>query len=149
MNIIFDLDGTLSNTKHRDHFLTNDPKNKDWDSFNAACEDDTPLPAVQVLRDMVSCGHHVEIWSGRDAGERLEIWEITSNWLVKQQVRGIHVIMRNHGDHCPDTELKLGWLLEATDKGIRPDLVFEDRTRMVEFWRGQGIPCFQVAEGDF
>ena len=29
------------------------------------------------------------------------------------------------------------------------NLVIEDRTRMVEFWRSQGITCYQVADGNF
>jgi hypothetical protein len=30
-----------------------------------------------------------------------------------------------------------------------PDLIFDDRDRVVAMWRSLGIPCFQVAKGDF
>lgn len=39
---------------------------------------------------------------------------------------------------------------EMTEGGWRkPDIVFEDRKRMVEAWRSRGIMCVQVAPGDF
>jgi hypothetical protein len=33
--------------------------------------------------------------------------------------------------------------------GYNPTLVFDDRSRVVEMWRKNGIKCFQVAEGNF
>ena len=29
------------------------------------------------------------------------------------------------------------------------DLAFDDRDRVVAMWREEGVPCFQVAPGDF
>ena len=52
-------------------------------------------------------------------------------------------------DHCNDDELKLRWLKYAMEARQAPDLVFEDRRRVVEMYRSQGITCFQVADGDF
>jgi len=33
--------------------------------------------------------------------------------------------------------------------GYNPIMAFEDRSRVVKMWREAGIPCAQVAEGDF
>ena len=38
--------------------------------------------------------------------------------------------------------------LITTDKE-RLVAVFEDRDRMVKMWRAAGVPCFQVADGEF
>jgi hypothetical protein len=50
----------------------------------------------------------------------------------------------------PDDELKESWLNnpEIIDKN-RVVAVFDDRDKVVKMWRKNGIPCFQVAEGNF
>lgn len=35
------------------------------------------------------------------------------------------------------------------DKGLDPKLVFDDRTRVVDMWRQEGLRAVQVAPGDF
>ena len=57
--------------------------------------------------------------------------------------------MRDYHDRTPDTQLKEQWLKEARATDQAPDLVIEDRTRVVEMWRSHGIRCIQVAQHDF
>ena len=151
MNVVFDLDGTLADTSHRVHFLEQKPK--DWDAFHSACWDDgriTPtLGLFYRLRLSMDkrYGEHLAIWTGRP--ERCR--EVTIRWLERACVMGpfgieVEIRMRPDDDFRHDTELKGGWL---EDSPWRPDLVLEDRTRMVEFWRSQGITCYQVQPGDF
>ena len=49
--------------------------------------------------------------------------------------------------YISDEILKEKWLLEIGKKNIM--CVFDDRTKIVNMWRRNGINCFQVAEGDF
>lgn len=44
-------------------------------------------------------------------------------------------------------ELKAQWLAEYGKEKVY--LVFDDRSSVVEMWRAQGLPCFQVAPGNF
>lgn len=153
--IIFDLDGTLALNKHREHFLLKTPK--DWDGWHAACVDDEPnYWPIWHLRGFIRQRLHVEIWSGRSNIVRNE----TINWLRKYvwerefETGGIRygdsaacpVRMRNHGDWTEDSELKRRWMMESLHK---PELVFDDRDRVVEMWRSHGVTCFQVAPGAF
>lgn len=56
----------------------------------------------------------------------------------------------SNADHTPDDKLKKRWLDEMHwDDRSRIVAVFEDRARVVAMWRAAGIPCFQVADGDF
>jgi hypothetical protein len=55
--------------------------------------------------------------------------------------------MRDAGDHTQDRELKAQWLAEYGKQ--RVFLVFDDRSSVVEMWRKEGFPCFQVAPGEF
>jgi phosphoglycolate phosphatase-like HAD superfamily hydrolase len=142
MFFVFDLDGTLADVDHRRH-LVNGPK-PDWPSFYRACVNDTPKAAViSALQAHLASGHGVEIWSGRSDEVRLE----THDWLESHGIApALLTRMRAARDYTPDHILKRSWLM-ASDR--RPDAVYGDRNKVVAMWRQEGIPCFQVAPGDF
>jgi hypothetical protein len=139
---IFDLDGTLTLTDHRQHFL--EGKDKDWDGFFKASVNDPPnMPVIKVFQLIRSePGNRVEIWSGRSDIVLSE----TRDWL-RHYLGSVPVLkMRRQGDFTPDDEMKEGWL-----KGLSqwPVAAFDDRNKVVSMWRRNGIPCFHVAPGDF
>lgn len=139
MFVVFDLDGTLSNTDHRQHLV----QAKDWRGFYANCDGDTPhRHIVDVALAMIAVGYRVEIWSGRSD----EVRDKTEAWLAEHGLGGVPLRMRREGDYTPDDVLKRSWLLEA-DRF--PDLIFDDRAKVVRMWREMGVPCAQVAEGEF
>lgn len=143
MLVIFDLDGTLALTEHREHFLKRDHADKDWRGFYASCDKDRPcLPLVRVAQMLLAMGEDVRIWSGRSD----EVADKTETWLAANGLGGIPVKMRREGDRTPDTKLKAAWLEGLSRK---PDLVFEDRARVVDMWRSHGIRVCQVAPGAF
>lgn len=137
---VFDLDGTLADCSHRLHHL----ERKDWRAFFAACPDDKPIKHMIELCSRLTWSapcNRVEIWSGRSDEVRLE----TEAWLRAHGLDGIPLLMRTAGDHRPDDEVKRDFLRGG---GV-PDLIFDDRARVVQMWRAEGIPCAQVAAGDF
>ncbi len=163
MRVVFDLDGTLANIEHRLP-LIHRKKGKDWDAFFARCNQDRPIEhTLEVLSALLAAQHHVEIWSGRGEGRYGEIRLKTVRWLEAQDigVQGLsspdHVSqmvqalrMRPFKDHRPDDELKREWLMEERHYHQRSiDLVLDDRDRLVKMWRAEGVPCFQVAPGNF
>jgi phosphoglycolate phosphatase-like HAD superfamily hydrolase len=149
---IFDLDGTLADIRHRRHFVERD--RKDWRSFFAACVDDEPIPqAIETLRCLHRGGAEIWVWSGRSDEVREEtvrwlkrhrIWRCLP-WFVPEKFR-----MRKAGDHQPDDKLKSIWLseIEPTEYD-RLTAIFDDRKRVVDMWRSAGVPCYQVAPGEF
>ena len=141
MFIVFDLDGTLADDTHRQHFLEQHPK--DWDSYFAACGDDPPIQPVVELLYTLSQRHDVQVWTGRSEKYRQQ----TVEWF---RSKGLwwsinNLVMRPVGDYRPDTVLKGEWLAERS----KPDLIFDDRNKSVRFWREQGIVCLQVADHDY
>jgi len=109
--------------------------------------DDQPIPPViqtfRVLTQYAECW----IWTGRSD----EVRDETVAWLNRHLGAWWDVLrMRAHGDHTPDTELKRAWL-RALPSALRERIagIFEDRTRVVQMWRDEGMTCFQVAPGDF
>lgn len=148
---IFDLDGTLALIGHRRH-LVEGPK-KDWPAFYRACVDDEPnWPVIRCL-DALRYTAQVLIFSGRSD----EVQAETVDWLARytsisaaELVAGRDLTMRKAGDYTPDDVLKEQWLhgmFEQDRKRIAA--VFDDRDRVVAMWRRNGIPCFQVAPGEF
>lgn len=137
MIVIFDLDGTLANIDHRTHFVRDGKR--DWKSFFATCVDDLPVPhVVESLHAHLAAGHKVRIWSGRSDIVRAE----TEKWLNEATIDpSLLEHMRADGDSTPDVDLKRYWLNQAE---TRPDLVYDDRQRVVDMWRAEGVPCFQV-----
>lgn len=175
--IIFDLDGTLANIEHRRHFVER-PKSlvdpisgvglsmdlhwkPDWEAFYKACVDDTlsyPVGFVyRALRREINMtemerrffwgdkyiNQEIEIWSGREESVRSE----TEAWLAKNRITDNKLRMRPTGDYTPDEQLKEKWLMEVGVENVL--MVFDDRDKVVKMWRSHGIPCFQVAEGNF
>jgi predicted kinase len=138
MFVVFDLDGTLADISHRTHFVRG--AGRDWKSFFATCVDDLPVPhVVASFKAHLAAGHRVRIWSGRSDIVRAE----TEQWLAcEADIDPLHLQhMRAEGDNTPDVELKRYWLNQEYE---RPDLVYDDRQRVVDMWRAEGVPCFQV-----
>lgn len=140
MFVVFDLDGTLADISHRVHHVRG--AKSDWESFFAECVHDVPnTPVINALRAHVFAGHDVEIWSARSDIVRNE----TEAWLWAQGIdprRLVH--MRAAGDNTPDAVLKRHWLNQL-HPDERPDVIYDDRQRVVDMWREEGIACFQVA----
>lgn len=132
---VFDLDGTLADNQHRQYLLPN------FDAFEDACPDDKPiLPVIkllQILEDYTDCP--VEIWSAR--GDRVrgktEAW--LANWGIDPRLL---THMRALYDSRPDEEVKAEWLALCSEK---PTMIFDDRQKVVDMWRANGITCAQVA----
>jgi phosphoserine phosphatase len=143
MFIVFDLDGTLALNEHRQHFVQREVGKKDWRAFFAACDRDRlNWPVARVLQVLAATGNDVEIWSGRSS----EVIDKTRAWLAEHGLGHVPFRGRAEGDHTPDHELKKSWLDASSRK---PDLIFDDRASVVRMWRDAGIPCAQVADGDF
>lgn len=144
--IVFDLDGTLALDHHRVHYLRGDVKY--WDEyFNACLHDEPNRPIVQTLKLYAKVGEEVAIWTGRSAKVR----DLTLQWLDENNIRDLltEFRMRDIDDRTQDDQLKQFWLNEVRSLGKRVDLVFEDRQRVVDMWRSEGIVCCQVAPGNF
>lgn len=139
--VVFDLDGTLADIRHRVHHVRG-PGRPDWDAFFAECVNDSPNePVLESLVAHMNAGHRVEIWSARSDKVRVE----TEEWLMRCGLDPwLLAHMRADGDNTPDVELKRSWLHEL-HPDERPDLIYDDRQRVVDMWRSEGVPCFQVA----
>jgi len=143
---IFDIDGTLANGDHRLHHIKKEPK--DWRSYFAEAAGDEPIQHMIELCRWLWAKQSVLFVSGRSD----ECREATRDWLTKHVIPIVPdsaLFMRKAGDHRNDDVLKIEMLAEIRALGWEPIMAFDDRNRVVAAWRAAGIPCAQVAEGDF
>lgn len=147
---IFDLDGTIALLSERREKLIKDTSNPHrWREFYAACDTDLPNNAViRTLMALKESGARILIWSARSD----EVHDKTVAWL--DQYVGVHnydiLRMRPEGNTEDDRVIKTRYLNELAPEVRRSIVaVFDDRDKVVKMWREHGIPCFQVAAGDF
>lgn len=141
--IIVDVDGTVADNSHRQHYLAKSPK--DWASWRAETHLCKPLTTVIRVIDALREFGDVVLCSGRWEGER----EVTVAWMEEIGFQFAALYMRKDGDFRPDDVVKREMLQTLQDDGFHPLMVFDDRNRVVNMWRDAGLTCFQVADGDF
>ena len=157
---IFDIDGTLADNGHRAHFIRQEPK--DWDSFydiNRVLKD-KPIPhMVSLARTLHYADKAIVFSTGRPERLRLP----TVKWLYYHVIGDPYKTpwlserlymrpnqMADHGpDHREDYVVKRELLRKIVWDGFTPIMAFDDRLQVVNMWRAEGIPCAQVAEGNF
>ena len=141
---IFDIDGTIANGAHRLHHIEKTPK--DWSAFFAACGGDQPIPhIIQLANHLNVTGVAIVYVSGRSD----ECRDATQMWLHEHKLPDGPLYMRRAGDHRNDDILKVEMLAEVRSHGYEILMAFDDRSRVVRAWRAAGVPCAQVAEGEF
>lgn len=145
--IIVDLDGTLSDSKHRQHFVQKKPK--DFKSFYGGISEDPPNEWCRQLVFSVSKRHDIVFVSGRPEEYR----QVSEDWLLKHIgadiLKDAPLFMRKSGDYRQDYIVKE----EIYRSEILPkwEILFcvDDRKQVVDMWRRIGLDCLHCAEGDF
>lgn len=131
---IFDIDGTLALMSGRSPY--------EWHRVG---EDKPNEWVVNLARALSEVGYGILCVSGRDEVSR----GLTEAWLEKYNVPYDELHMRPQGDTRKDSIVKSEIFFgEIADKWYVHG-VFDDRNQVVEFWRSIGVPCAQVALGEF
>ena len=163
--VIFDLDGTLANIdERREQSMKSDGK-LDWDIFFDAdnIKLDIPnAPVIKCAQMFHNDGFRIIIFSGRNDRS----FHTTETWLKEHNVPFDLLVMRPDkfkdkswpvadGNPAtpamrfmPDEKLKKAML----DTFVNKDnvfCIFDDRKKVVDMWRQEGLTCFEVEEGNF
>ncbi|MEU7575995.1 hypothetical protein AB0B50_00060 [Streptomyces sp. NPDC041068] len=117
---VFDLDGTLADTAHRQRFLERGPR--DWDGFFAAAPQDPPLArgVALALESAEEC--EVVYLTGRPERCRAD----TVDWLARQGLPSGRIWMRRDDDRRPARRTKLEILRDLARKREVRMLVDDD-----------------------
>lgn len=139
--VVVDLDGTLANVDHRLNLVKREKK---WfDKFYELAYKDKPnLWCVRLIQAMVMAGCEVRIVSARP----VRLFIQTGEWLIRHGIPTQQVslsLLRGDKDFTPDVELKRKWLHRSDVKKENILFVVDDRQRVVDMWREEGLVCLQ------
>ena len=151
--VIFDLDGTLADIDDRRKKSKKDNGKMYLDKFFDPVNiwlDQPNHPVIKMAQVLSDTGHKIAIFSGRSKATK----SVTKDWLKTNQVP-FDVIKMRPTSHpwkfMPDDKLKQIWLDDLFPKKDKDKIVciFDDRSKVVDMWRDNGLTCMQVAPGDF
>lgn len=141
--IVFDLDGTLCDVRHRRQYVATKPRN--WNAWNAGIVNDTPIPQVLEVFNALKDRFPIFFVSGRSDDYR----DVTIQWLEKYGITELDyngLLMRKYQDHRDDVIIK-GELADQIEKSYKIFAVFDDRKKVVDMWINRGIFVFDVSQG--
>ena len=143
--VLFDIDGTLADNSHRQHFLMSSPKR--WDEFFDEMVGDVPNNALVTLYNTLyqSKSYEMVLVTARPEKHRA----VTERWLAGHSLKWNRLVMRRDGDCRRDAETKQDMLREITNSLNEIAFVVDDRTQTVQMWRSLGLTCLQCADHDY
>ena len=137
--VIFDLDGTIALIDERRKLSTKSNDKINWDTFFSPKYIDLDKPnlaVIKILRALKMSSFKVIILSGRLETAK----NATLQWLKKNDIKFDEIRMRENttkGKYISDVELKEDWLNDIGKENVM--CVFDDRTKLVEMWRRNGV----------
>ena len=137
--ILCDIDGTLADGQHREHYLRGEKK--DWPSYYALLADDSPIDLVRRWVQAEYPERTILLISGRPDTYQQE----TIAWLGRHDIPFDYILMRSGGDKRPDTQVKAD-LLKLLPKE-RIVCVIDDRPSVIKMWRSHGLRVIPVRGG--
>lgn len=143
--VIFDIDGTLSDCAHRLHLVKNKPKN--WPEFENKSKFDQAIEPTKAILQLIKNHTNAIILIVTARSIRME--ELTKTWLADQNISYDKLYMRSindyRGDHVVKEEIYNQILIDYNQK---PVCVFDDRVKVNQMWREQGIWVFDCNQGE-
>lgn len=143
--VVVDLDGTICDHGHRVHHA----QNREWERFHGELHKDRIHDDVVNLLRALDGRSYLLGLTGRNEAFR----EMTLDWMVENRVPIDDLLMRPDTDFTPDHILKPRLLAEhfgSWKKAIETiDFCLDDRDKVVEAFRSNGLPCWQVRPGSY
>ncbi len=137
--VIFDIDGTLADSRYRLQYIEQQPKQ--WDKFFAESLKDRYIPAVyNEYKKHKKAGNKIMILTGRPEVQRT----ITEEWLYKKDIRYDELYMcPNKLTNTPQHEVKEAVILSLI---LQYKLIaaYDDNELMKPIYNRLNIPFFLV-----
>lgn len=137
--VLLDLDGTVCNTKHREHLAppkTDREDTANWVPYCLACVDDEPIAGVVQVVRMLQETYPIFVVSGR-VSEAL--------WPTVEWLHGVGIYPENVRLHYPEdirhnAEYKVAHIQYLRGLGYDPVLMIEDQVPVAEAVEAIGVP---------
>ncbi len=135
--ILCDIDGTIANNDHRQHFLQG---KKDWDGFFSELINDEPIfPIINKVIEEHDAGKDIIFLTGRPERYRYS----TTLWLKEYFNFELKILMRKDNDQNNKLKVKK----EIFEKNFRVndiDYVIDNDIELLKQWEDMGIDVYEV-----
>ena len=135
--ILCDIDGTIANNDHRQHFLEG---KKDWDGFFSELINDEPIfPIINKVIEEHNSGKDIIFLTGRPERYRYS----TTLWLKEYFNFELKILMRKNNDQNNKLKVKK----EIFEKNFRVndiDYVIDNDKELLKQWEDMGIDVYEV-----
>lgn len=136
--IIVDIDGTIADCRHRDHFITDRPQ--DMESFFKACKNDKIIPEVLNIINKLSIDYKIIFCTGRSSKYKSE----TLTWLeINFGDYYERLIMCGKDDNTPGAVLKEP-IIDILKNEYDIEMAFDDDPNTIKMLQSKGIFAIQV-----
>ena len=135
--VLCDIDGTIANNDHRQHYLEG---KKDWDGFFSELINDEPIfSIINKVIEEYNAGKEIVFLTGRPERYRYN----TTLWLKKYFNFELKILMRKNKDHRNKLIIKREiFELNFDVKDIF--LIFENDDELVQLWESFNLNTFRV-----
>ena len=135
--VLCDIDGTIANNDHRQHYLEG---KKDWEGFFSELSSDTPIyDVINMVKDLFTSGKEIVFLTGRPKKYNYS----TTLWLMDYFDFEINLVMRKNNDYRNKLIIKKE-LVEQNFNLDDIDLIIDNDENLVSMWKDLGISTFQV-----
>ena len=149
--VIFNLDGTLVKIDKRRELASVNESRFNWAKIldpEYLVLDEPNVHVISMFKHLKAAGYRMVIFSGRSERTR----EATIKHLKSLGVECDLLQMRPEVvpyQFMKDYQLKKEWLHKyfPGEKKNNIEFIFENRNRVIDMWREEGLTCFQVASG--
>jgi len=130
--ILCDIDGTVADNSHRQHFLEG---KKDWDGFFSELVNDLPIhPIIDKINQEQADGKEIVFLTGRPERYRYS----TTLWLKEYFNFEFKLLMRKDGDQRNKLEVKKEIFTQNLENQ-KIFSVFENDLDLIYMWRNLGL----------
>ena len=135
--ILCDIDGTVANNDHRQHFL--DGK-KDWDGFFSELINDEPIyNVIDKVNDEYLTGKEIIFLTGRPERYRYS----TTLWLREYFNFEVRILMRKDNDQNNKLKVKKE-IFEANFIPDEIDYIIDNDKELIKMWSDLNIETHEV-----
>ena len=130
--ILCDIDGTIANNEHRQHFLEG---KKDWDGFFSELINDKPIFSIinKVIEEH-NTGKDIVFLTGRPERYRIK----TTEWLKKYFDFEIRLLMRKKNDRR-NKLISKEELVEEQFKYNEIKLIIDNDKELINMWKSKKV----------
>ena len=135
--ILCDIDGTVANNDHRQHYLEG---KKDWDGFFSKLIDDEPIyPIINMVNNEHIADKEIIFLTGRPERYRYS----TTLWLKQYFNFELTILMRKDNDQNNKLKVKKE-IFEANFLPNKIDYIIDNDEELLTMWSDYNIKTYKV-----